>query len=60
VNKYVLRLYRTPYGPVDGEVLNWISQLPQTAEFKNWKPEGYFDFAAFCETAGIPTFQGRT
>jgi pyruvate/oxaloacetate carboxyltransferase len=42
VVKYILGLYGTPDGPVDSEVMDRISQLPQGEEFKGWKPEGYF------------------
>jgi pyruvate carboxylase len=42
VIKYVMGLYGTPDGPVDSEVMERISQLPQAEEFKSWKPEGYF------------------
>jgi pyruvate/oxaloacetate carboxyltransferase len=42
VIKYVLGLYGKPDGPLDGEVMDRINQLPQATEFKDWKPEGYF------------------
>jgi pyruvate/oxaloacetate carboxyltransferase len=42
VIKYVLGLYGKPNGPVDKKLMERINQLPQTKEFRDWKPEGYF------------------
>jgi pyruvate/oxaloacetate carboxyltransferase len=42
VIKYVLGLYGKLDAPVDKKVMERINQLPQTKEFRDWKPEGYF------------------
>jgi biotin carboxyl carrier protein len=42
VIKYVLGLYGKLDAPVDKKVMERINQLPQTEEFRDWKPEGYF------------------
>jgi pyruvate carboxylase subunit B len=42
VIKYVLGLYGKPNGPVDKKLMERINHLPQTKEFRDWKPEGYF------------------
>ncbi len=42
VIKYVLGLYGKPNGPVDKKLMERVNQLPQTKEFRDWKPEGYF------------------
>ncbi|NQT55805.1 MAG: pyruvate carboxylase subunit B [Desulfobacteraceae bacterium] len=41
VIKYVLGLYGEPVGPIDPKVTDRVMNLPRTAQFKNWKPEGY-------------------
>jgi pyruvate/oxaloacetate carboxyltransferase len=41
VIKYVLGLYGKLDAPVDKKVMKRINQLPQTKEFRDWKPEGY-------------------
>jgi pyruvate/oxaloacetate carboxyltransferase len=42
VIKYVLGLYGKLDAPVDKKLMERINQLPQTKEFRDWKPEGYF------------------
>jgi len=41
VIKYVLGLYGKPNAPVDKKLIERINQLPQTKEFRDWRPEGY-------------------
>lgn len=41
VIKYSLGLYGKLNAPVDEKVMERINQLPQTKEFRDWKPEGY-------------------
>ncbi|MBN2060102.1 MAG: pyruvate carboxylase subunit B [Deltaproteobacteria bacterium] len=40
--KYCLGLYGKPNAPVDKKLMERINQLPQTKEFRDWKPENYF------------------
>jgi pyruvate/oxaloacetate carboxyltransferase len=42
VIKYSLGLYGKLTAPVDEKVMERINQLPQTKEFRDWKPENYF------------------
>ena len=42
VIKYVLGLYGKLNAPVDNMVMERISRLPQTKEYRDWKPEGYY------------------
>ncbi|MBN1830654.1 MAG: pyruvate carboxylase subunit B [Deltaproteobacteria bacterium] len=42
VIKYALGLYGKLTVPVDEKIMERISQLPQTDEFRGWKPENYF------------------
>ncbi len=41
VIKYALGLYGKLTAPVDEAVMARIEALPQTAQFRDWKPEGY-------------------
>jgi biotin carboxyl carrier protein len=43
VIKYALGLYGELNAPLDAKVMARIEQLPQTQEFKDWKPKGYDD-----------------
>lgn len=43
VIKYALGLYGKLNAPLDAKVMARIEQLPQTQEFKSWKPKGYDD-----------------
>jgi pyruvate/oxaloacetate carboxyltransferase len=42
VIKYSLGLYGKLTAPVDEKVMERINKLPQTDEFRGWKPENYF------------------
>jgi len=42
VIKYALGLYGKLNAPIDEKVMERINQLPQTDEFRGWKPEGYY------------------
>lgn len=42
VIKYALGLYGKLNAPVDEKVMERINQLPQTDDFRGWKPEGYY------------------
>ena len=42
VIKYSLGLYGKLTAPVDEKVMQRINKLPQTDEFRGWKPENYF------------------
>ncbi|MFC1494469.1 pyruvate carboxylase subunit B [Thermodesulfobacteriota bacterium] len=42
VIKYALGLYGKLNAPVDEKVMERINQLPQTDNFREWKPEGYY------------------
>lgn len=39
--KYALGYYGDPVVPVDPNVMDKIMSLPQTKEFRDWKPEGF-------------------
>jgi pyruvate/oxaloacetate carboxyltransferase len=41
VIKYSLGLYGKPTAPIDEKVMERINQLPQTEEYRGWKPENY-------------------
>ncbi len=42
VIKYAMGLYGKLNAPIDENVMERINKLPQTEEFKGWKPEGYY------------------
>ena len=43
VIKYALGLYGKLNAPVDEKVMERINQMPQTDDFRGWKPEGYYN-----------------